>query len=298
MSASPDNFFDRSVAKVKDVVSETSIEQRSFVKSFVQTCTDGYQAGWHEHNGGNLSYRMHSDEARACASYFNETPGEWIHLQVQADSLREEYFLVTGTGSQFRMVARDPAASIGIVEINAAGDAYRVVWGFKQGGKPTSEFASHFISHAVRKVASINADRVVYHAHPVQSTALSITTPFDDHSLTKLFWSVLPESVMMLPEGVGFVPWYIPGSNDLAVATGKSMEQYRVALWKRHGVICTGATFEEAFGRMQIVEKAAALCCAAHSLVGSFDFKEALSDAEIREMGKTLDLPLNERFLI
>lgn len=297
MVASADNFFDRGVAKVKDVVSETSIEQRNFLKTFVQTCTDGHQAGWHEHNGGNMSYRMRNEEVRACRSYFNEILGEWIMLGVQADSLRGEHFLVTGTGSQFRTIHRDPAGSIGIIEINAAGDAYRVVWGFKRQGRPTSEFTSHFIIHAVRKVKSNEADRVVYHGHPLHSCTMSITSPFDDHSLTRLLWQVLPESIMFFPEGVGFVDWHNPGSRELAVATAEKMELFKAVVWKRHGTVCVGRSFEEAFGYVQSIEKAAAICCLGHTLEGTYEFGQALNDEEIREMGKALDLPLNEKFL-
>ena len=29
-----------------------------FVKGFIRMCDDGWQQGWHERNGGNLSYRL------------------------------------------------------------------------------------------------------------------------------------------------------------------------------------------------------------------------------------------------
>ena len=37
-----------------------------------------------------------------------------------------------------RNVQLDPAANVGIVEINDAGDAWRIVWGLKDGGVPTA----------------------------------------------------------------------------------------------------------------------------------------------------------------
>lgn len=46
------------------------------------------------------------------------------------------YFLVTGTGNYMRNVASDPSRNIGIVELSAAGDAYRIVWGLDDGGAP------------------------------------------------------------------------------------------------------------------------------------------------------------------
>lgn len=48
-------------------------------------------------------------------------------MGVQADNLAGEYFLTTGSGKFFRNVEPDPVHSIGIVEINAAGDSWRIV---------------------------------------------------------------------------------------------------------------------------------------------------------------------------
>ena len=67
------------------------------VKGFVRVCDDGYSEGWHERNGGNLSYRMTKEEVEACKEYFTyERP--WVNMGVQAANLKNEYFMVTGTG--------------------------------------------------------------------------------------------------------------------------------------------------------------------------------------------------------
>ena len=34
------------------------ILESKFVKGFIKMADDGYQQGWHERNGGNLSYRL------------------------------------------------------------------------------------------------------------------------------------------------------------------------------------------------------------------------------------------------
>ena len=33
-----------------------------FVKGFIRMCNDGWEQGWHERNGGNLSYRIREEE--------------------------------------------------------------------------------------------------------------------------------------------------------------------------------------------------------------------------------------------
>ena len=109
-----------------------SILDLEVIKKFALTCNDGYEQGWHEGNGGNLSYRMTAEEVEACKPYFTyDRP--WVDLGVQADNLKKEYFMVTGTGKFFQNVKRDPAANMCILEINDAGDGYRIVWGLVNG---------------------------------------------------------------------------------------------------------------------------------------------------------------------
>ena len=146
------------------------------IKGFIRLCDDGYNQNWHERNGGNLSYRMTADEVEQCRPFFNfDRP--WVNMGVQADNLKGEYFLVTGTGKYFRNVILDPAANICIVEINDEGDSYRIVWGLVNGGGPTSEFPTHFMNHSVRTAATNGKCRVIYHAHPVNIIALTFVLP-------------------------------------------------------------------------------------------------------------------------
>ena len=39
-----------------------------FVKNFIRTANDGWEQGWHERNGGNLSYRIRLEEVEAVGS--------------------------------------------------------------------------------------------------------------------------------------------------------------------------------------------------------------------------------------
>lgn len=32
------------------------------VRGFIRMCTDGWEQGWHERNGGNLTYRMKPED--------------------------------------------------------------------------------------------------------------------------------------------------------------------------------------------------------------------------------------------
>ena len=71
------------------------------VKGFIRMCNDGWLQGWHERNGGNLTYRMTGEDVAACRPYFDAEPREWVNMGVQADNLAGEYFITTGSGKFF-----------------------------------------------------------------------------------------------------------------------------------------------------------------------------------------------------
>ena len=93
------------------------------VKGYIRMCNDGWLQGWHERNGGNLTYRLRPEEVEQCRPYMNTLPGGWVKMGVQADNLRGEYFLATGSGKYFRNVIEAPQDNICLLEINDAGTA-------------------------------------------------------------------------------------------------------------------------------------------------------------------------------
>ena len=55
------------------------ILESKFVKGFIKMADDGYQQGWHERNGGNLSYRLKPEEVEMIKPRLN-APGEWEEI--------------------------------------------------------------------------------------------------------------------------------------------------------------------------------------------------------------------------
>ena len=43
-----------------------------FVRGFIKMANDGYLQGWHERNGGNLSYRLKPEEVEMIRPRLNE----------------------------------------------------------------------------------------------------------------------------------------------------------------------------------------------------------------------------------
>ena len=127
-----------------------SIENAEFFKGFIRMADDGRQQGWHERNGGNLSYRIKPEEVEEIKSDLVFT-GEWKEIGTSVPDLSGEFFLVTGSGKYFRNVILDPAANIAVIEIDGSGEKYRICWGLKDGGRPTSELPTHLMNHEVKK---------------------------------------------------------------------------------------------------------------------------------------------------
>lgn len=264
------------------------------LKDYIRMCNDGWLQGWHERNGGNLTYRMTEEEVNECKPYFSfERP--WVNMGVQADNLKNEYFLATGSGKFFRNVILEPQDNICIVEINDKGDSYRIVWGLVKGGRPTSEFPSHFMNHSVRKAATNGENRVIYHAHPANVIALTYILPLTAKAFTRALWQSATECPVVFPNGVGVVEWMVPGGSDIAMATSRLMEKYEAAVWAHHGLFCSGPDFDITFGLMHTIEKAAEIYVKVLSM--GKDIKQTITDDNLRAIAKEFGVTLNEEFL-
>ena len=273
-----------------------AITDSEVMQNYIRMCGDGWEQGWHERNGGNLTYRMRPEEVEQCRPYFKDTPGEWVSMGVQADNLRGEFFISTGSGKYFRNVPLAPQDNICIVEINAAGDAGRIVWGLEKGGRPTSEFPSHFLNHSVRKEATGGACRVIYHAHPANLIAMTYILPLTARDFTRALWKSATECPVVFPGGVGVVPWMVPGGRDIALATSERMKEYDAAVWAHHGLFASGPDFDTTFGLMHTIEKAAQIYLLALS-AGQGRILQTIEDDALRAIAKDFGVTLREEFL-
>ena len=154
------------------------ITNTEWMQGFLRMAQDGWEQGWHERNGGNLTYRLRPEEAESMRDQM--TPGPWQPIGISVPGLGGEYFLATGSGKFFRHVARCPEENVCLLELDKAGENYRIVWGLTKGGKPTSELPSHLMNHEVKKRVSGGRHRVIYHAHCTNLIALTFVLPLDD----------------------------------------------------------------------------------------------------------------------
>lgn len=268
--------------------------EKSFIKGFIRMIDDGWNQGWHECHGGNLSYRIKEEEIVSIKEYL-VTDRAWISLGISLAELAGEYFLVTASGSFFRNATIKPKENFGIIELDEQGKKYRIVWGLENEGKPTSELPAHLMNHQVKKCVSKGNCRVVYHAHPANVISLSFVMPLEDITFTRELWEMEPECAMTFPEGMGVLPWMVPGTKEIAKKTCELMQEYNVVLWAQHGLFAAGDTFDNTFGLMHTVEKASEMLVKVKSM--NLEKIQVASVHDFREMAKEFHLNLPEKFL-
>ncbi len=227
--------------------------------------------GWAERNAGNVSIRLTEEEAISLEQEGNRPCGlplSWIPLEVPEPALGGMVFLVTATGRYLRNVPTQPEENAGVIRLNEEGTAWLPVWGYTAGAGPTSELSAHLCSHRVRIKASHGADRVILHTHPDRLIALTYALDLNTPTLTRLLWEMHAECVVVFPDGVGYLPWMMAGSKQIADATSHLFEQRRMVLWQWHGIFASGESLDEAIGLVETADKAAGILLLARQAGG------------------------------
>ena len=227
-----------------------------FVEEMKKTTANMYRMGWDERNGGNISVLLDSDEV-----------GEYLDLNhvirtiptgFDATALIGKIFIVTGTGKYFKNVMDDPETNLGIIRIAQDGTTAELLWGYKDGGKFTSELPAHLMSHMARLAVNPN-NRVIMHTHPTNLLAMTFVHTLDEREFTRTLWRMCTECIVVFPDGLNVLPWMVCGTNEIGEATAEKMTTARLVVWALHGIYGAGADLDETFGLIETAEKAAEL---------------------------------------
>ena len=263
------------------------------VAKFADTCNQSWLKGWNERNGGNMSYRMKDEEVAAISHLFNDN-GDWRPIGITVSNLAGEYFTVTGSGKFYMNIKNEPENNICIVKIDDKGENYKIVWGLKEGGVPTSEFPTHLLNHSIKKEKTNGKHRVIMHAHPANIIALTFLLPLEDKVFTREIWEMITECPIVFPAGIGVVPWMVCGSSDIAVATGEKIQQFDAVIWSHHGIFCSGEDFDVAFGLMDTIEKAAEILIKVMSCGGK---KQFITSEQILALSEPYNVNIDKTML-
>jgi rhamnulose-1-phosphate aldolase len=185
---------------------------------------------------------------------------ETIILPQPVAALADCTFLVTGSGRRLREIKQDPPANLGCLVVNPGGETGELYTSTRRlFARLTSELNSHLSVHADQIEATGTNFHAVIHAQPPHLTFISHIPRYQDQAYLNahlLRWQ--PETIVNLPEGLGYVPFRVPGSQELMTATLAALRQHRVVLWAKHGVMSRSDTsVKRAADRIEYAETSA-----------------------------------------
>jgi len=232
-----------------------------------------YKNGWAEKNAGNFSIKLDFEDDR-----FSDVE---IPLLTSFPLLRNNIFIVTGKGVRMRDVAKNPIENTLIIRINAIGDSYSII----TDGElvPTSELPTHLAIHNMI-AARGSSERAVIHSHVTELISLTHIPEYcNQKKLNSLLWQMHPETIMFIPKGVGFVPFMMPGSIEIADATIETLKNHQIALWEKHGVFSIADNINNSYDLIDIIAKSAKIyfmCASTGSL------PQGLNEKQLQELGE------------
>lgn len=267
-----------------------NIFEAPFVEEMKKMTANMYRLGWDERNGGNISYMLDEDEVTKYLDIKNVI--RTIPIGFEAKPLAGKIFIVTGTGKYFKNVEFDPETNLGIIRIAEDGTVAELLWGYKDGGKFTSELPAHLMSHMAR--LSVNPkNRVVMHCHPTYTLAMNYIHELDEKKLTHTLWEMCTECIVVFPDGVGVLPWMLCGTNTIGEATAEKMKEFRLVVWGMHGIYGAGNDLDETFGLIETVEKAAQI----YMLTAHMPRINTIKDSEMKELAEFFGVDYRKDFL-
>lgn len=260
------------------------------VRSIADMCNIIYEAGWGEFHAGNLSYILEEEEV--LKHFENKREHTVMHtLEVHCPDLKNKYFLVTAAGAFFKNIVKDPEQTLGIIQINDEGSAFRIIWGFHGERFPTSELPTHLLCHSTR-LQTDKANRMVLHCHPTYTIAMTFVHELEQANFIKTMWSLNSECVLAFPEGIGVLPWMVCGNGDIGWQSAQKMKEFRTVLWPFHGILVAGRSVDQVMGLLETIEKSAKVF-----VLTEGKQKQYITVEQIRDLANAFNLKLKEDVL-
>ena len=185
---------------------------------------------------------------------------EPIKLPQPAPALAGKVVIATGSGCRLRDLRLDPGGNLGLVMIDPGGETGVLHTAPQRRFRSiTSEFNSHLAVHDDQLARTAGEFNALIHAQPPHITYLSHVAEYRDQKrMNRRLMRWEPETIVQLPEGVGVLPFILPGSPDLMRATVAGLRDHQVVVWSKHGVMARSAvSVRGATDRIDYVEAAA-----------------------------------------
>ena len=236
-------------------------------------------------------YHYYGDEGSLCLI----SPTRYVDVALTADDeIRFRGAKNAGLRLELssNMEGNGAAGLDSIVRLKDGGRQADLLWGYTDGGRFTSEFPAHMMSHVARlKVSSEN--RVVMHCHPANLLAITYVHDLDEKQFTRTLWQMCTECVVVFPDGVNVLPWMLCGTNEIGEATAEKMKTARLVVWSQHGIYGAGKDLDETFGLIETAEKAAEI----YMKIAHLPRINTITDEQMHLLEKRFNIKAREGYL-
>jgi len=206
--------------------------------------------GWSEGSGGNFSVRLDT-LPEALTALAGDKP---VPVPVAVPALGGCYLLVTGTGTRARDIAEAPHEGLGLFRIAPDGQSTTFICG---NDRPTSEMPSHLAIHAALHETRPD-HRAIVHTHPPRLIAATHVPEFEDPAvMADVLLRMQSEALLHLPDGFAVLPYHLPGSLELGLASAEAVRRCEVVVWRYHGALATGRSLDAALDTLEYLDKTA-----------------------------------------
>jgi rhamnulose-1-phosphate aldolase len=217
--------------------------------------------------------------------------GAAITLPLPAPALAGKLVIVTGSGRRLRDIKSDPAANLGAIVVGADGQQGTLYTSPRRlFGRVTSEFNSHLAVHDEQVGRTGTNFHALIHAQPPHLVYLSHVPAYRDQTFLNgrlLRWE--PETIVQLPEGVGVLPFLLPGSPEMMAANVACLRDHRVVLWSKHGLMARSD--HSATKAADLIEYAETAARYEYMDLVAGGRAEGLSAGELRAVAAAFDVP-------
>lgn len=205
-----------------------------------------------------------------------------IELPVPAPDLAGSMLIVSGSGRRLRQILDAPAATLACIVVEPGGVTGKMFTSPEcQFSRVTSEFNSHLAVHNDHMRTRQIKLHAILHAQPLHLTYLSHLTRYQDEDYLNrhlLRWQ--PETIYMFPEGIGVLPFLLPGSSRLTEESVRELREHRLVVWSQHGVMARAD--DSLFNALDLIEYAETAAHYEYLNLGAGGLQAGLSPRQLR----------------
>ncbi|HLO32485.1 MAG TPA: class II aldolase/adducin family protein [Anaerolineales bacterium] len=213
-----------------------------------------------------------------------------VELPVPAPELVGATLIVTGSGRRLRQIMEAPTANLACLVVEEGGRTGQMFTAPDCGfNRVTSEFNSHLAVHHDQMRSRDIKLHTVLHAQPVHLTYLSHLGAYQDEQyLNQRLMRWQPETILNFPEGIGILPFLLPGSAHLTIETMLALRDHRLVIWSRHGVMARAD--DSLFHALDLIEYAEAAAHYEYLNLTAGDLSQGLAPEHIQAISESWNI--------